>query len=69
MTNINLLLGLRVLVVGLGREGTALAVYLAKHSIQVTATDKQSAPQLDGKLALLQNAGVLCVLGEHPLSL
>ena len=69
MANLKLLSGLRVLVVGLGREGTALAIYLARHGVQVTATDRQSAAQLGDATNVLQVAGVLLVLGEHPTSL
>lgn len=69
MISIDALTGLRALVVGLGREGKALALYLAKHGLTVTATDTQTAPQLNKTVADLAAAGVLLVLGEHPLSL
>jgi UDP-N-acetylmuramoylalanine--D-glutamate ligase len=69
LTGIGALSGLRALVVGLGREGTALAAYLARHGLAVAATDRQSAPELDMVLASLEEAGVSLVLGEHPLSL
>ena len=60
---------MRVLIVGLGREGTALAHYLAGHGLMVTATDSQPAAKLSANLSSLQEAGVSLVLGEHPLSL
>ena len=69
MANINAFAGSRVLVVGLGREGTALAAYLAGHGLAVTVTDAQPASRLAAAAAFLQEAGVSLVLGEHPLSL
>ena len=69
MTDLSALSGLRVLVVGLGREGTALAAYLAGHGLTVTATDRQPAHKLETALASLREVGVALVLGEHPMSL
>ncbi len=69
MVDISALSGLRVLVVGLGREGSALATYLAGHGLAVTATDLQTAPKLGALPAMLEQAGVTLVLGEHPLGL
>ena len=69
MSSITALSSLRALVVGLGREGLALAIYLAEHGLAVTATDLRSAAQLKTALPTLQEAGVSLVLGEHPLSL
>jgi UDP-N-acetylmuramoylalanine--D-glutamate ligase len=69
MTDLTMLSGLHSLVVGLGREGQALATYLAAHDLTVTATDKQSPAQLESTRAALAEAGVALVLGEHPLSL
>ncbi len=69
MADISMLSGLQVLVMGLGREGTALATYLAGYSLPVTATDLRSAAQLGDTTAALQEAGISLVLGEHPLSL
>jgi UDP-N-acetylmuramoylalanine--D-glutamate ligase len=69
LTGISAFSGLRALVVGLGREGTALAAYLAGHGLSVTATDVQSAQKLAADLPPLEEAGVSLVLGEHPLSL
>ena len=67
--DINALSNMRVLVVGLGREGTALAAYLAAHGLSVTATDQQAASQLGDSMATLAQAGVSLVLGEHPHAL
>ncbi len=69
MTDISALSGLRVLVVGLGREGSAVAAYLAGHGFTVTATDLQPAKALGRVVASLTERGVSLALGEHPLSL
>jgi len=69
MADISALSGLRVLVVGLGREGGAMARFLAKHGFTVTVTDLQPAAKLGNMPASLAEAGVSIVLGEHPLSL
>jgi UDP-N-acetylmuramoylalanine--D-glutamate ligase len=69
MADISALSGLRVVIVGLGREGTALATYLAGHGFSVTVTDSQPAEKLGTSPATLAAAGVSLVLGEHPLSL
>jgi len=69
MTDISMLSGLRILIVGLGREGQALAAYLAKHGLTITATDLKTAEELKAETTALEEAGVSLVLGEHPLSL
>ncbi|HXW00886.1 MAG TPA: UDP-N-acetylmuramoyl-L-alanine--D-glutamate ligase [Anaerolineae bacterium] len=69
MADISALSGLRVVIVGLGREGTALATYLARHGFSLTVTDSQPAEKLGTSPATLAAAGVSLVLGEHPLSL
>ena len=69
MINVDALANLRVLVVGLGREGLALAAYLAGHGLTVTATDLQPAERFGDKLSALQAVGVALILGEHPLTL
>ncbi len=66
MIDINTLSGLRALVVGLGREGRALAKYLAEHGLTVTGTDLQPKSKFEDVLAPLETVGVLLVLGEHP---
>lgn len=57
------------MIVGLGREGSALAGYLTRHGLLVTITDAQPAEKLSVDLTHLQTAGVTLVLGEHPASL
>lgn len=69
MANISALAGLRVVIVGLGREGTALAAYLARHGFAVTVTDSQPIEKLGSAPAALTEAGVSLILGGHPLSL
>ena len=69
MADISAFSGLRVLVVGLGREGSALAAYLAGHGLAVTATDSQPAHKLGTLPTMLDQAGVTLVLGEHPVTL
>ena len=69
MADISVLSGLRVLVVGLGREGIALTRYLVDHGMAVTVTDLQPAEKLGSTLASLFETGVSWVLGGHPLSL
>lgn len=69
MTDLSVLSGVRVLVVGLGREGSALAEYLARHGISVAATDRQPEDSLAETAARLRAAGVSLTLGRHPESL
>lgn len=69
MADISTLAGLRVVIVGLGQEGTALAAYLTRHGFRVTVTDAQPAEKLGSIPATLAAAGASLVLGGHPLSL
>ncbi len=61
--------GRRLLVVGLAREGTALARYLIRQGAHVAATDVKPAEAFGDTLTPLLEAGVELVLGEHPPSL
>ena len=65
MANIGALLGLRVLVVGLGKEGEAVANYLADQRITVTATDMKTEADLGEAKTRLETAGVSLTLGQH----
>ncbi len=58
--------GCRTLIIGLGREGTALARFLVEHGAQVTVTDSKPAEQLTGALAALAGLPVALALGGHP---
>jgi UDP-N-acetylmuramoylalanine--D-glutamate ligase len=58
-----------LLVVGLAREGTALARYLSRQGARVVATDLKPGRAFGDTLIPLMEAGVELVLGEHPPSL
>ncbi|MBN1656751.1 MAG: UDP-N-acetylmuramoyl-L-alanine--D-glutamate ligase [Anaerolineae bacterium] len=64
-------LKLRFLVVGLGREGTAVARFLAERGAAVTVTDTRPAEALRENIAQIVNSGVSLALGqgEHPTAL
>ena len=61
----------RVVILGLARQGVALARYLAEQGAQVVVSDMQPAtsPKLAAGLAALSNLKIEYVLGEHPVSL
>jgi UDP-N-acetylmuramoylalanine--D-glutamate ligase len=59
--------GRRVVILGIARQGTALARYLVACGAQVTLSDLKPAQQLD--LRPLANLPVRFVLGGHPLEL
>jgi UDP-N-acetylmuramoylalanine--D-glutamate ligase len=61
--------GRRLVVVGLAREGTALARYLSRHGAQVVATDLKPPKAFGDALTPLVEAGVELILGGHPPSL
>lgn len=61
--------GQRVLIIGAGRQGTALARYLVNHGAEVTINDKKDATQLDTVVQALGDVPVNWVLGGHPVSL
>ncbi len=63
------LLPKRVLIVGLAREGTTLARFLAERGIQVTVTDLKTAGQLGEAISILEPWPIRYSLGGHPLSL
>ncbi|MCL7451638.1 MAG: UDP-N-acetylmuramoyl-L-alanine--D-glutamate ligase [Anaerolineae bacterium] len=61
--------GVRALVVGLAREGTSLARFLAEHHAQVVATDVKPVEALTDSLAALDGLPITFALGGHPLGL
>lgn len=63
------LAGVRCLVVGLAREGRALARYLAEHGAAVTVTDARPAGALEEACAALAGLSLEFALGGHALSL
>ena len=69
MVDVKMLSGMRIVVVGLAREGVALASYLSNHSLTVTGTDLRTEAAIGPALAPLQALDLPLVLGEHPLSL
>jgi UDP-N-acetylmuramoylalanine--D-glutamate ligase len=56
---------LRVVVLGLAREGTALARYLCRHGARVTVSDTKGREQLADQLASLRGLDVRESLGGH----
>lgn len=63
------LTGARVVILGLGRQGSALARWLVRQGAEVTVSDRQPAERLQGFLQTLEGLPIRYVLGEHPLSL
>jgi UDP-N-acetylmuramoylalanine--D-glutamate ligase len=61
--------GRRVLILGLARQGTALARWLCSIGARVTVSDQRSEAELAGELAELEGLPITFVLGEHPLYL
>lgn len=59
----------RALILGLAREGTALARFLAEHGARVTVTDIKPAEALSDRLASLAGLPVRAALGGHPETL
>jgi UDP-N-acetylmuramoylalanine--D-glutamate ligase len=63
------LAGKQVLILGLARQGTALARFLTQVGADVTVSDLQDEAKLADPLAELADLPIRCVLGRHPLSL
>ncbi len=61
--------GLKVTIIGLAREGTALARFLAGKGAEVTISDIKGEEELGERMASLAHLPVRFVLGGHPLSL
>lgn len=59
----------KVVILGLARQGKALARFFAQRGWQVTVSDTRSAESLRSALDELRNLPVHYVLGEHPLSM
>jgi UDP-N-acetylmuramoylalanine--D-glutamate ligase len=60
------LAGKRIIVLGLARQGVALARFLARSGAKVTVSDLQDEAALADELAALSGLPVRYVLGEHP---
>jgi UDP-N-acetylmuramoylalanine--D-glutamate ligase len=69
MVEMNSFEDVRALIVGMAREGTALARFLAERSAQVTVTDVKPAEALASSVAALADLPVALALGGHPLAL
>jgi UDP-N-acetylmuramoylalanine--D-glutamate ligase len=61
--------GRRVVILGLARQGVALARYLSERGAQLVVSDRQPAEKLAGPLAALSDLTIEFVLGDHPESL
>ena len=61
--------GKHVVILGLARQGTALARFFLRAGAQVTISDVASADQLSGPLTELDGTIVRLVLGSHPFEL
>lgn len=60
--------GQRITIIGLARQGVALARWLAENGSRVTVTDQQPAEALAEALAGLAGLPIRFELGGHPLS-
>lgn len=58
-----------VVILGLARQGKALARFFVEQGAQVTVSDARSAEALRGMLAELEGLPLRYVLGGHPLTL
>lgn len=56
----------RVAIIGLGREGTALAKFLSRHGARVTVTDMKSKEALRDRIDELKALPIRYLLGGHP---
>ncbi len=59
----------RIVILGLARQGVALARYLAEQGARVTVSDVQPAEKLAAPLSALADLTIEYVLGGHPESL
>lgn len=63
------LAGRRVVVLGLARQGTALARFLVRVGARVTVSDQQDELALAARLSELEDLPIHYVLGGHPFTL
>jgi len=61
--------GMRVVVLGLARQGMALARFLAEQGARVTVSDVKTAEQLADAMTSLESLPVQYALGGHPMEL
>ncbi|MBN1318507.1 MAG: UDP-N-acetylmuramoyl-L-alanine--D-glutamate ligase [Anaerolineales bacterium] len=69
MASNNVFCDKRVVILGLARQGTALAGYLATHGADVIVSDLRSERELGRSLDELESLPIVYVLGRHPISL
>ncbi len=61
--------GMQAIIIGLAREGTALARFLAERGASVTVSDLKEEKELQENIAKLRGLSIRFVLGGHPLGL
>ena len=61
--------GQRVVIIGLARQGSALARFFCAQGARVVVTDVRPAPELQAEVDALHGLPIRYVLGEHPFSL
>lgn len=61
--------GKKVVILGLARQGSALARFFARIGAKVVVSDLASAEKLQSEIAALEELSIELVLGSHPLSL
>lgn len=59
----------KIVILGLARQGKALARFFAAQGAEVTISDRRSAEELEADMAVLAGLPVRYELGGHPLSL
>ncbi len=69
MQNFNSFVNKNILILGLARQGLALARFFVKQGAKVTISDMANEEKLQSDLAKLGNLPVKLALGGHPLSL
>jgi UDP-N-acetylmuramoylalanine--D-glutamate ligase len=63
------LAGKRLVILGLARQGVALARYAVEAGAEVVISDLRTHTQLQASIASLNGLGIDYVLGEHPMNL
>ena len=61
--------GKRVVIIGLARQGKALAKFLSQKGVEIVVSDQQSAEQLGSAINELAAYELTYQLGSHPISL
>lgn len=61
--------GTRILILGAGRQGVALARWLARHNARVTVSDLRSMEEMVSERNTLKDYELEWVAGSHPLNL